>query len=116
MTANKIKSTLLDEENPEWSAADFKNAKPASQVLRAILPVLVAEKMLAKKPGRVLGSGTKSSTTLRFDNDILAAFKATGRGWQTRVNSALREWLKEHNLEHSIQETGSRKREIGGCP
>jgi len=46
--------------------------------------------------GRPSGSGTKSSTTLRLDNDVLASFKSTGRGWQTRINNALRDWLKEH--------------------
>ncbi len=46
--------------------------------------------------GRPAGTGTKKSTTVRFDNDILAAFKNTGRGWQTRLNAALRDWLKEH--------------------
>jgi len=96
MATNKTNPTLIDEENPEWTATDFKSARPASQVLREIFPEQVAEKMLVPKPGRVLGSGTKSSTTLRFDNDILATFKATGRGWQTRINNALRDWLKEH--------------------
>lgn len=37
---------------------------------------------------------TKVSTTIRFDADVLAALKTTGRGWQTRVNDAMREWLK----------------------
>jgi len=46
--------------------------------------------------GRPAGSGKKTAATLRFDNDILAAFRATGKGWQTRMNNALREWLKEH--------------------
>lgn len=39
---------------------------------------------------------TKVSTTIRFDMDVLAALKASGRGWQTRVNEAVREWLKTH--------------------
>ncbi|MGN6662221.1 MAG: BrnA antitoxin family protein, partial [Achromobacter mucicolens] len=26
------------------------------------------------------------------------AFKATGQGWQTRINNALRDWLKTHRL------------------
>jgi len=30
------------------------------------------------------------------DADVLEAFRATGKGWQTRMNAALREWLKEH--------------------
>ncbi len=38
----------------------------------------------------------KIQTTMRLDVDILAAFKANGRGWQTRMNDALRDWLKHH--------------------
>lgn len=36
----------------------------------------------------------KQSITIRFDADVLAALKATGPGWQTRVNHIMREWLK----------------------
>lgn len=39
----------------------------------------------------------KVPTTIRFDADVLAALKATGRGWQTRVNEAMREWVKAHS-------------------
>lgn len=38
----------------------------------------------------------KVPTTIRFDADTLAALKASGRGWQTRVNDAMREWIKAH--------------------
>ena len=41
-------------------------------------------------------SPTKVPTTIRFDADVLAALKASGRGWQTRVNEAMREWIKTH--------------------
>lgn len=44
-----------------------------------------------KKPGRPLGSGSKTQVTLRLDTDALDAFKATGTGWQTRINALLRE-------------------------
>ena len=50
--------------------------------------------------GRPAGQ-TKASQTVRFDLDVLAAFKATGKGWQTRMNEALREWLKEHPVKHA---------------
>lgn len=33
---------------------------------------------------------TKVSTTIRLDPDVLAAFKAEGPGWQSRINDALR--------------------------
>ena len=48
-----------------------------------------------RQRGRPAGS-EKESTTIRFDRDVLAAFRAGGPGWQTRMNSALRDWLKTH--------------------
>ncbi|MBF0153629.1 MAG: BrnA antitoxin family protein [Magnetococcales bacterium] len=47
--------------------------------------------------GRPAGSGTKVSTTVRFDADVITAFRATGKGWQTRMNDALRDWLQSHS-------------------
>jgi uncharacterized protein (DUF4415 family) len=49
-----------------------------------------------RQRGRPAGSG-KESTTIRFDRDVLAAFRASGPGWQTRMNAALRDWLKTHS-------------------
>ena len=46
--------------------------------------------------GRPLGSGTKRQVTLRLDVDVLERLKATGAGWQTRANDALRNWVKRH--------------------
>jgi uncharacterized protein (DUF4415 family) len=40
----------------------------------------------------------QTPATIRFDADVLAALKATGKGWQARVNDAMREWLKTHSL------------------
>jgi len=39
------------------------------------------------------GKPLKVSTTIRFDADVLAALKASGPGWQTRVNDAMREYV-----------------------
>ena len=50
-------------------------------------------------PPRVRGpqkSPPKRPVSLRLDGNIIDAFKATGRGWQTRMEGALRDWLKEH--------------------
>lgn len=46
--------------------------------------------------GRPRLASPKVPTTIRFDADVLAALKETGRGWQTRVNEAMREWVKTH--------------------
>jgi uncharacterized protein (DUF4415 family) len=32
---------------------------------------------------------------IRFDADVLAGLRATGKGWQTRVNDAMRQWLAQ---------------------
>lgn len=39
--------------------------------------------------GRPAGSN-KEQVALRLDKDVLAKFRATGPGWQTRINEALR--------------------------
>jgi uncharacterized protein (DUF4415 family) len=40
---------------------------------------------------------TKEQVAVRYSPDVLAAFRATGRGWQTRMDEALRDWLKNHS-------------------
>jgi uncharacterized protein (DUF4415 family) len=50
---------------------------------------------LARSRGRPAGSD-KTQIALRLDNSVLAAFKSTGKGWQTRMNDALKEWLEQH--------------------
>jgi uncharacterized protein (DUF4415 family) len=50
--------------------------------------------------GRVRGANkrpTKEQVAVRYSPDVLAAFRATGRGWQTRMDEALRDWLKTHS-------------------
>ena len=39
--------------------------------------------------GRPLGSGTKVLVSLRLDKETVAAFRATGPGWQVRINETL---------------------------
>ena len=38
----------------------------------------------------------KEQVAVRYSADVLAAFRASGRGWQTRMDNALRDWLKTH--------------------
>jgi uncharacterized protein (DUF4415 family) len=48
------------------------------------------------RAGRPVSASRKVLLTVRYDSEVLEAFRATGRGWQTRMNEALKEWLKEH--------------------
>lgn len=83
-----------DPESRELGAQWFAEAKPASA---AMSPEAYAA--LVKRPrGRPKADETKVFTAIRLDADLLEAFKATGKGWQTRVNSALRQFIAEHPL------------------
>ena len=43
-----------------------------------------------KRMGRPPAALTKEAVTIRLDRDVIAHFKASGDGWQTRINEALR--------------------------
>jgi uncharacterized protein (DUF4415 family) len=49
-----------------------------------------------KKIGRPKAEVTKERITIRLSPDVLERFRATGSGWQTKVDAALRDWLKTH--------------------
>lgn len=58
------------------------------------------EQISARKRGRPEGSrkaNPKVATTIRLSPEVMAAFKATGSGWQTRIDAALKEWLQTHS-------------------
>lgn len=48
--------------------------------------------------GRPLAVAPKQQVTLRLDREVVAKLKASGPGWQTRTNEALKRWLnrQEH--------------------
>lgn len=43
--------------------------------------------------GRPPGTSTKTQTTVRISNDVLRYFHATGPGWQTRIDNALKQYV-----------------------
>lgn len=49
------------------------------------------------KRGRPLAAVTKERITIRLSPEVVQAFRATGEGWQTRMNAALKDWLKTHS-------------------
>ena len=77
-------NTLADDEDaPEWTDADFLAAD------------LYDGAKLVRK-GRPVSASPKQSTTIRLDADVIEYFKAGGKGWQTRINNVLKEWLATH--------------------
>jgi len=83
----------IDDENPELTDEWFARARPAREMLPMIFGPEVAARML-KPRGRPPVANPKVSTTIRLDADVMSAFKAAGRGWQTRVNAVLREAME----------------------
>ncbi len=37
---------------------------------------------------------SKAALSIRLDDDVVAFFKAGGRGYQTRINAVLRAWME----------------------
>lgn len=87
-----------DGEVGDLSQVDAALFKPAAEVLP---PDLYAGLTAMNKKRRGERGEQKTPTKLpvsvRLDADVLAAFRATGKGWQTRLNEAAREWLKSHS-------------------
>ena len=78
---------IIDDDNPEWTVEDFARAKPIDQI-----PELADLAAFLKKGGRprLPERYRKRRVTIMLDPDVIEHFKAEGRGWQTRVNAALR--------------------------
>jgi len=74
-----------------WDGVDEDERPPSAEELQAGFVAAV------NKRGRPAGSGTKEQVAIRFDRDVLGAFRASGPGWQTRMNDALRDWLRTHS-------------------
>ena len=70
----------------------MRHFKPASKALPQAL-----QKTLDLRPRGPQKSPTKVATTIRLSPDVMEAFKATGAGWQTRMDAALKDWLKTHS-------------------
>ncbi len=70
MTEEEIERNAADDpDNPPWTEEDWANA-------------------------RVVWPQGKMPVTLRLDKDIIAWFKARGRGYQTRINAVLRAFVE----------------------
>lgn len=90
----RTREPLIDDDGEvrELTAEDLALFRPAHEVLPLELQKVLG--MVARGPQK---APTKQQTTIRLSPEVMAAFKATGRGWQTRVDAALKDWLKTHS-------------------
>lgn len=105
MKKKKPNPYLIDDENPEWTEEMFRTARPAREVFEQFWGKEATDaffeenrkRIETRKAGRPKKPNPKKQITVRLDADILAALKKRGRGWQTLMNSALREWVGQHS-------------------
>lgn len=82
-----------DDDSPEWTDEDFARARPATEVLPEIFGDSVAKEML-KPRGRPRLEHPKERINIRLSHEVLSHFKASGQGWQSRIDSVLTEFVR----------------------
>ena len=97
--ARRVAVSITDDEDAVLTAAAASDPdnpplregitlRPADQVYLE----LVVEQL--RRRGRPRVEFPKRQVTLRLDGDVIDGVRATGPGWQGRVNEALRHWLE----------------------
>jgi uncharacterized protein (DUF4415 family) len=71
-----------DDENPEWTAAEIRTARPFAEVFPDAAAAIRRGRGPQKTP-------TKHMVSLRLDGEVLDKWRATGKGWQSRINDTL---------------------------
>lgn len=95
MSNRKIKADTADDDNPAWTDENFARARPARDVLPGLFSQSRAEALLTPR-GRPKADVTKVRVGIRLSPEVIDHFKASGRGWQTRVDAALKQFIAEH--------------------
>jgi uncharacterized protein (DUF4415 family) len=73
---------------------DPDDAPPLTEEFFARAEVREGAKLVRR--GRPRLPDAKRQVTIRLDPELLDGLRATGPGWQTRLNEAVREWLKKN--------------------
>jgi uncharacterized protein (DUF4415 family) len=85
----KLKSSRRSSRDPD-DAPEINDAWVASADL-------YRGKKLVRR-GRPAGTAKKTQTTVRISNDVLTYFRASGRGWQTRMDEALKKYVAAQQM------------------
>lgn len=85
--------------DPEIAAFESALLHSIDQATRGEGRVNTPLQVAARRVGRPVGTvkaAPKVSTTIRLSPDVVQAFRAAGDGWQTRIDAALKDWLRTH--------------------
>ena len=91
--SRKLKEPVFDDDNPEWTKADFARATkfPQGLQLRDLKPGELARILPKRGPQK---APTKIPVSIRLSPEVVKHFKAKGAGWQSRIDDALRKIVK----------------------
>lgn len=73
-----------DPDAPEASDVELAGARPFAEAFPALA------ESIRRGRGRPASASPRVALTLRIERETIERFKATGKGWQTRMNDALR--------------------------
>lgn len=85
---------MVDDDNPEWTAEDFAEARP----IREADPAMLAAIIEMRRRGRPPVESPKMRIGLRLAADVVAGIRASGRGYNVRVERVLRDALARGEL------------------
>jgi uncharacterized protein (DUF4415 family) len=91
---NKKSQIKIDITNPEWTADEINRAVQFNDLSESLKKKLRGQRGPNKNP-------PKRPVSIRLSADVLDAFRATGDGWQTRIDNALRQFIIEHPISAS---------------
>jgi uncharacterized protein (DUF4415 family) len=90
----KLKEPVFDDDNPEWTKADFAKAAkfPEGVRLKDLKPGELARILPKRGPQK---APTKIPVSIRLSPEVISHFKEKGPGWQSRIDNALRKIVKK---------------------
>ena len=94
----KYRGTVEEDNIDELPDSFWKNAQPGYLYLPKILGKKNAQLLMSGKAGRPKAVKPRVRTSIRLLPEVDAYFRATGKGWQSRINQALKEWAAKHPL------------------
>jgi uncharacterized protein (DUF4415 family) len=80
---------ICDDDSPATTEADWNGAFVCRSAEELHTEVVQRTRAANKNP-------LKELVAIHYESEVLEKFRATGKGWQSRMNDALKEWLNQH--------------------
>jgi len=99
MSHKKVRPTSVSQEDwdavdsPELSEEQLKQLRPVAETHPEILEGYRGGELRRRGPQK---APTKILVSIRYSEEVLDYFRATGPHWQTRMDEALKQWIHDH--------------------